>query len=251
MNKNGEKVAVVTGASGGLGGAIAERLAADGFQVVLTYATDRRAIGLAARLPGATAVALPMDDVAAVERIGATLARAHPVVHALVCCAGRLDRHRLGDVTPDELIGSFTVNCAAPVLLAKMLEAPLRAGRGAIVNVSSIVGVAAGRNRIPYAAAKAALMGATRGLALELAPDVRANAIVPGLFDTSMNAPLHDDVDLERETIRRIPLKRLGDPAEFAGAVSWLVGDDSSYVTGTAFEIDGGVLMRSALPAGD
>ncbi len=251
MDTNDGKVAIVTGASGGLGGAIAERLAADGFRVVLAYGTDDRAVRLAEGLPGATALPLPMDDLTAVERIGAELASEHPLVHALVCCAGRLDRHRLADVTPEELVGSFTVNCAAPVLLAKALEAPLRAAHGAIVNVSSITAVAAGRNRIPYAAAKAALIGATRGLALELAPDIRANAIVPGLFDTSMNAPLHDNGDLARETIRRIPLKRLGDPAEFAAAVSWLVGAAATYVTGTAFEIDGGVLARSALPAGD
>lgn len=251
METNGVRIAIVTGASGGLGGAIAERLAADGFGVILAYGLDDRAVRLASQLPDATALALPMDDLAAVERIGAQLAARHRVVHALVCCAGRLDRNPLSRLTQEELLGSFTVNCAAPVLLAKALEAPLRAARGAIVNVSSITGMVAGRNRIAYAAAKAALIGATRGLALELAPDVRANAIVPGLFDTAMNSPLHDDVDLERETIRRIPLRRLGDPAEFAAAVSWLVGEGASYVTGTAFEIDGGILARSPLPAGD
>lgn len=251
MSTHEPRVAIVTGASGGLGGAVAERLAADGFRVILGYGTNDAAVRRAERLPGATAVALPMDDLAAVERIGAELARANPAVHALVCCAGRLDRQPLAAVTAAELIGSYTVNCAAPVLLARALEQPLRAGQGSIVNVSSIVGRVAGRNRISYAASKAALIGATRGLALELAPDVRANAIVPGLFDTAMNAPLHDNADLERETIRRIPLRRLGDPAEFAAAVSWLVGDGAAYVTGTAFEIDGGVLTRSSLPAGD
>ncbi|MHB8695146.1 MAG: SDR family NAD(P)-dependent oxidoreductase [Solirubrobacteraceae bacterium] len=246
-----QRIAIVSGASGGLGGAIAERLAADGYRVVLGFGTDRRAEALAASLPGASAVRLPMHDLAEVARIGAELAREYPKVHALVCCAGRLDRTALGDITPDELLGSYTVNCAAPVMLARALEPSLRADGGAIVNVSSIIGLVAGRNRIAYAAAKAALIAATRGLALELAPEVRANAIVPGLFDTSMNATLHMNADLERETLSRIPLKRLGLPSEFAAAVAWLVGNDASYVTGTAFEVDGGVLMRSALPAGD
>jgi NAD(P)-dependent dehydrogenase (short-subunit alcohol dehydrogenase family) len=251
VGPNRAKVAIVTGASGGLGAAIAERLARDGHRVILTYGSDERAVALAARLPGATAHRLPLHDLEAVQQFGGQMAAEHDTVHALVCCAGRLDRNGLQDVTADELMTSFAINCAAPVLLARALLAPLRTARGSIVNVTSVTAQVAGRNRVSYTASKAALVGVTRALALELAPDVRVNALLPGLFDTQMNVPLKADPQLEDATLSRIPMRRLGGPEEFAGTVAWLISEDAAYVTGVAFAVDGGLLMRTPLPAGD
>jgi NAD(P)-dependent dehydrogenase (short-subunit alcohol dehydrogenase family) len=256
MNTSGSRLVVLTGGSGGLGAAIARRVVAGGYRLVMTYRTPgSNAEATAATLRGhgadVTARQLDLEDLSAVEAFGQEIAARNPAISGLVNCAGRLDRGDLASTTAGDLLASFAVNCAAPVVLLRSLVAPLRAGRGAVVNVCSITAEVAGQDRIAYTASKAALVGVTRALALELAPDIRVNALLPGLFDTAMNLPLKHDAGKFAETTRRIPGGRLGRPDEFAGAVMFLLGDDATYLTGVALPVDGGVMARSPLPAGD
>ena len=102
------------------------------------------------------------------------------MVHGLVNCAGRLDRSGPEAITAEELMASYAVNCAAPILMVTALRRSLAAGRGSVVNIGSITSRIGGRNRIAYAASKAALEGVTRALAIDLAPDVRVNRLLPG-----------------------------------------------------------------------
>ncbi len=256
MSNRESGLVVVAGGLGGLGRAIAERLGNAGYRLILTYrGSGPEADDALRRLRGqgveVSTRRVDLEDLGAVEAFGDEIASDNPVIRGLVNCAGRLHRGDLGATSGDELMASFAVNCAAPVLLARALVGSLRAGRGAIVNVASITAEIAGRDRIAYTASKAALVGVTRAMALDLAPEVRVNTVLPGLFDTAMNGPLKRDADRYTDTLHRIPAQRLGHPEELADVVVFLLGDESSYLTGVALPVDGGVLARTPLPAGD
>jgi NAD(P)-dependent dehydrogenase (short-subunit alcohol dehydrogenase family) len=256
MTNDESRVVVVTGGAGGLGRAISEYLGRAGYRLIVTYRTatpEGDDAGAALRNLGVDAIARQVDleDLAAVETFGDDIAAQYPTIHGLVNCAGRLHRGDLAATASTELLASFTVNCAAPIVLVRSLVSSLRSGHGSVVNVASITAEAAGRDRIAYTASKAALVGVTRALALELAPEIRVNAILPGLFDTSMNTLLKDDPMRFRDTVDRIPGRRLGRPEELASVVAFLLGSGASYLTGVALPVDGGVLARTPLPAGD
>jgi NAD(P)-dependent dehydrogenase (short-subunit alcohol dehydrogenase family) len=178
----------------------------------------------------------PIGGEAFADEVAAT----HPRVHALIHCAARHDRASLAQTTGADLVKSFTVNCAAPVVLTRILAPALTAAHGSVVYVSSITAKVAGRNRVAYAASKAALCGVTRALALELAPDVRVNCLVPGLVDTKLNASLRAQEELFDATLARIPARRLARPEEIAGAITFLIGDGASYISGAELIVDGG-----------
>jgi NAD(P)-dependent dehydrogenase (short-subunit alcohol dehydrogenase family) len=250
------KVAVVTGGAGGLGASIARRLGGAGYRLIITYRGSRtEARRLEAEFRGTgvdvTTAELDLEDLAAVADFGRGVASSCPAVHGLVNCAGRLHRGGVRATPPEELVRSFAINCAAPVILTRAIVDSLRAAQGAVVNVSSLTANVAGQDRIAYTASKAALVGVTRALAVELAPEVRVNSVLPGLFDTRMNSALKDDRLRYSETLRRTPAGRLGRPDELASVVEFLLGDGATYITGAALPVDGGVTARTPLPAGD
>lgn len=231
--------AVVTGGSGGLGGAICDALAADGFEVVTTYHRNR---------PKGEAVALDLADLDAVAAFGAETAAWQPDV--LVNCAGEVTREGLATVSRAAVLHALAVNCLAPLELSRALAPGMRErGGGSIVNVGTILSAVGGHDRVAYSTSKAALIGMTKALAVELAPQVRVNALLTGLFDTSMNAALTADPERLAAVTARIPLGRLGTPEEFASVVTLLARP--GYVTGAVWEVDGGVLARIPLPMGD
>lgn len=247
--------AVVTGGSRGLGAAIARALAADGFTVRLTYqsrADDAQRVVAEIERAGGTATCAPLDlgDLRGVEEFARECAAGEPTV--LVNNAGDVLRAPVPDVGTEELTRSLAINCTAPYLLARAVAPGMTArGGGTIVNISTILAVVGGQDRVAYTTSKAALIGLTKALAVELAPAVRVNAVLPGLFATDLNAGLLADEQRLRAITDRVPLGRLGTVEELAGLVAFLASPGGAYVTGVAWEVDGGVLARIALPMGD
>jgi 3-oxoacyl-[acyl-carrier protein] reductase len=252
-NRRDGRVALVTGGSRGIGAATAARLARDGFDLLLVHRGRTRTSALAEHLTSLGAkvdeVHADLSDPAQAEDVGKRAAQ-RPVA-AIAWCAGELDVCGLEDATAGRAIAALNLACIAPMLLIRETAAVLAAERGSVVLVSSISAVAPTRERVIYSAAKAAMTGLARSLAIELAPRVRVNAVLPGVIDTPMTAPLHDDARALQELSQRIPLGRTGTAEQCAQLIAYLIGDAASYLTGTVIPLDGGLLARSPAPGGD
>lgn len=239
------KTAVVTGGSGGIGGAIALRLAALGADVAVGYRKSRpkaEEIAAAIRARGAKGVALEAD-LSAPGGPDTLIRRAREVlgpIDILVHAAG-VDLYRLvAETSEAELRQVLDVHVAAAFILARQaLPDMVARGWGRIVMVGSIWGEVGAAGEVAYSAAKAGLTGLTKALAKETArAGVTVNAVAPGVIDTEMNASFSPE---ERESLlARIPLGRFGSGEDVAKAVSFLVSDQASYVTGHVLWVTGG-----------
>jgi NAD(P)-dependent dehydrogenase (short-subunit alcohol dehydrogenase family) len=238
------KVAFVTGGNTGIGAAISRRLASEGAGVAIAYREDvAGADRLAAEL-GARSIAVPCD-VTEPATIGAALADATAALGAvavLVNNAAILRRTpflEIGEVEWDEVIrvalyGAY--HCARAVLPG-MIEL----GAGSIISIGSELTTLGGELQAHYVAAKAGVVGLTRALAYELGPlGIRANVVAPGPTETRMLS-----TELPASFVETVPLRRLGHPDDIAGAVAFLAGDDSAWVTGQVIGINGGLAMAS------
>ncbi len=239
--------ALVTGAGRGLGAAIATRLAADGWAVGLLD-RDAEAIHSVASALGDRGLILPADilDESAVDAALDRLEQWAGPVAAVVCNAGIVRFGPLLDiaqsdfraVTEVNLVGTFTVGRAAA---RRMVSA--RTG-GAIVNITSMNGVAPGPNGGAYGPTKAGVALLTQQMALEWgAHGIRVNAVAPGVVDAGMNAPILSDPAFREARRSKIPLGRLGTAEDISAAVAWLLSPESSYVSGQNLLVDGGVTM--------
>ncbi len=238
------RVALVTGASRGIGRAIALALAARGAEVVAAARGDH-AGGVAEEIRAAGGRAVPVsidvtDGPAVDSVVAATLARTGRI-DILVNNAGvtrdqlvlRMKRDDWDAVIATNLTGAFT--CTQAVLKSMVKQ---RAGR--IINISSVVGEAGNAGQANYAASKAGLIGFTKALALEVASrGITVNAVAPGLIDTDMTRAISGGAQSEWE--RRIPLKRLGTADDVAAAVVFLASDEASYITGHVLDVNGGM----------
>lgn len=240
-----------------MGAAISRRLARSGYHVCLTYRTrgdSAAAVVEDIRGGGGSADmhAVDLSDTEAVDEFGSYVCSLGTPPSVLVNCAGEVLRSTLQETNLDQFLRSLTVNCVAPFVLARRIGPAMRAnGGGSIVNIASVLGSAGGQGRVAYTTSKAAVIGMTKALAVELSPSVRVNALLPGLFATDMNAALLEDRDMLVAVTDRIPLHRLGDADELAEVAVFLAGPASSYVTGAAWEVDGGALARISLPVAD
>jgi 3-oxoacyl-[acyl-carrier protein] reductase len=239
-------VALVTGASRGIGAAIADALARDGFDVAVGYGSDaegaeRTVAAVAAH--GRRAVALQADVSVEDEAVGlveAAEAELGPL-DAVVLNAGitrdglfmRISAEDWRAVIDTNLTGAFFVSRAT-------VRGMLRRRSGTIVAVSSVVGLIGNPGQANYAAAKAGLIGMVKSLAKEVGPrGIRVNAVAPGYIATDMTAALTDD---QREQVRKAtPLGRLGTPEDVAGVVAFLCSPDAAFITGSVIRIDGGL----------
>ena len=238
------RVALVTGASRGIGRAIAARLAADGLHVVGTATTEEGVREIEAALgDGGSAVVLRLQDPASIEAALARIGDAWGAPLVLVNNAG-IARDgllmRMSDDAWDEVVGT---NLGGVYRLTRpLLRAMMRARWGRIVNLSSVVGRMGNAGQANYAAAKAGIEGFTRALAREVASrGITVNAVAPGFIDTDMTAVLGDAQ--RAAMLEGIPLGRMGAPADVAGVVSFLAGDDASYITGETVHVNGGLHM--------
>jgi 3-oxoacyl-[acyl-carrier protein] reductase len=245
LNLDG-KVALVTGASRGIGRAIAMRLAAQGATVVAAArGTNAAAVADEITAAGghATAQAIDITDTASVAAaVGATLAT-YGRLDILVNNAGitkdqlmlRMKREDWDAVLSTNLTGAYT--CVQAVLKTMVKQ---RSGR--IINITSVVGQAGNAGQANYAASKAGLIGFTKALALEIASrGVTVNAVAPGLIDTDMTKAISDNA--QEDWAARIPLKRLGAPDDIAAAVAFLASDEASYITGQVLAVNGGMYL--------
>ena len=242
------RVALVTGASRGIGLAVACGLAADGFDLALVYAgnADAAADAVAAcEAAGATARAYRCD-VSNADEVKATVDAVladFGSVWALVNNAGITRDTLLARMKDEDFARVLDVNLTGAFNMMRALTRPLMRQRGGrIVSMSSVVGFMGNAGQANYAASKAGLIGLTKSVARELAPrGVTVNAVAPGFVRTDMTAVLPEQVVERYEG--QIPLGRLADPEEVAGVVRFLVSDAAAYVTGEVIRVDGGMAM--------
>jgi NAD(P)-dependent dehydrogenase (short-subunit alcohol dehydrogenase family) len=240
MLKLADKVAVITGATSGMGLAAATALVSEGAHV---YITGRRKemLDRAVEQIGSNVTAVQADsgDLAALEHLAETVRRGHGRVDVLYASAGQGGGgQRLGEVTPEAFDKIFGVNVRGSIFTAQLLL-PLM-GEGASIILNSSGGSVKGLPGLSvYAASKAALRSLARTWAAELAPrGIRVNVIIPGPIDTAL---LEGSSEAARKSLAAmVPLGRLGLPEEIGKAVLYLASSDSSYVTGTALYVDGG-----------
>lgn len=245
MKRFENKTILITGASSGIGLAGAKRLVAEGAKVIITGRTPSRLQAAAEEL-GANAVAV-LDDASD----GKTLERLLPVVERI----GKLDGLWLNAAyaagAPLEATGKsmieqmFQVNVVAPMLQMGALSPHLNDGASVVVTSSSAV-YEGQPNVALYAATKAAVLAAARSWAAELAPrGIRVNSLVPGPITSNLRSVLPDEMraQFEEQLAEVVLLKRVGEAREAAAVALFLLSDDASYVTGSAYAVDGGLLM--------
>lgn len=238
------KVALITGAAGGMGAAHARALAREGAKVAITDIATDAGEQLAAELRSGGSDASyhhhDVTDPGAWRTVVSTVARTHGPIDVLVNNAGIQARSAGIDADDDEWNKVIAVNQRGVFLgMQAVVPAMARNGGGSIINVASVAALVGLRGSIPYQASKAAVLGLTRGAAVSYGPDnIRVNAICPGLIITAMTETASPSAVAAMKA--QIPLGRDGRPEEIAAVVVFLASDESSYLTGVALPIDGG-----------
>jgi 3-oxoacyl-[acyl-carrier protein] reductase len=240
-----DRVAIVTGASSGIGSTIARHLAAAGAVVIGTYHSSReKAEGVVQTINAAGGRALcrkaDVRSLAAMEQLATAAVEEFGRIDILVNNAGitrdqlllSMTEQDFRDVVETNLYGAF--NCTRAVAQQMMMQK-----RGRIINISSVAGERGGRGQTNYAASKGGLNAFTRAAAIELAPkNITVNAIAPGVIETEMSKEVMRRA--QEIVLNHIPLKRLGTADEVAGLVVFLATDDAAYITGEIIRVDGG-----------
>ena len=239
------RVALVTGASRGIGLAIAQRLAAAGASVVVNARPIDDGLLEAFGKDEAQRISVLPGDVGAPETAG-QMTRAifthHKRLDILVNNAGIMRPAPIGMISDDEIDRTLATNLAGAIRLIQSAARLMARTGGSIVNLSSIVGLKGATGQLAYAASKAGIVGATLAAAKELAPKgIRVNAVAPGFIETGLTAALSAEV--RHEALGSIGLARAGTVEDVADAVLFLASDLSRYVTGQVLGVDGGMVL--------
>ncbi|MBT4872276.1 MAG: 3-oxoacyl-[acyl-carrier-protein] reductase [Marinovum sp.] len=240
---NGKK-ALITGASGGIGGAIARQIHAAGASVALSGTRSEPLEALAAELgPNAHVLLCNLSDMQAVEALPKQAAEVLGGVDVLVNNAGITRDNLFMRMSDDEWQSVIDVNLTATMKMCKgVLRGMMKARWGRIINVSSVVGATGNPGQGNYAASKAGMVGMSKSLAAEVASrGITVNAVAPGFITTAMTDKLTDDQ--KAAIMGQIPAGRMGDADEIAAAVLYLASAEAGYVTGTTLHINGGMAM--------
>jgi 3-oxoacyl-[acyl-carrier protein] reductase len=246
-DRAGVQVALVTGASRGIGRAIALRLAADGFKVVGTATTEAGAAGIAAALAphGGEGIVLNVTDGAALDAAIDGIVKRHGGLHVLVNNAGITRDGLLFRMSEADWNDVISTNLSSCFHWTKHLARPMtRARWGRIVNITSVSGIMGNAGQANYSAAKAGMIGLTKTLAREFAGrSVTVNAVAPGFIKTDMTTDFVNNPEVSAKILEAVPLKRFGEAADIAAATVFLCSEEAGYVTGQVFAVDGGMAM--------
>ena len=249
MSKLAGKVAVVTGASKGIGAAIAKELAAQGASVVVNYASsksgaDKVVSEITAKGGKAVAVGANVADPADVVKLFAEAKKTYGKLDILVNNAGIYEFAPIEAVTPEHFHKHFDLNVLGLLLATQEAVKLFGDGGGSVINISSIVSTLAFPQTAVYSATKAAVDAVTRTLSKELGPrGIRVNSVNPGMVETEGTQAAHitaEDGEFRKLTEAQTPLGRIGQPQDIAPVVAFLAGGDSGWVTGEAINVAGG-----------
>ncbi|QBZ82672.1 3-oxoacyl-[acyl-carrier-protein] reductase FabG [Hydrogenovibrio crunogenus] len=241
------KIAFVTGASRGIGKAIALDLAANGATVIGTATSEKGAQAISDYLSAAgaqgTGKCLNVTDADMIASVLSEITQEFGTPTILVNNAGITRDNLLMRMKDDEWDDIIDTNLSSVYRMSKAcLRGMMKAKQGAIINIASVVGVMGNAGQTNYAAAKAGIMGFTKSLAREIgAKNVTVNTVAPGFIDTDMTRALPEE---QREALtQQIPLKRLGEPEDIAKTVTFLASEGGSYITGQTLNVNGGMYM--------
>ncbi|MGV9799619.1 SDR family NAD(P)-dependent oxidoreductase [Mycobacterium sp. NPDC003449] len=239
-------VVIVTGATGGIGRAIARAIADQGGRVVLACHPAELGDGesLARSLPPALALPVELTEPDSVQMFSHAALDGFGQIDGLVNNAGILAEKHFSDLDEDSWSRVLDINLTGTYRMIRALRQSLAAsGRGSIVNMASQLAYTGAPNVVAYTASKAGLLGLTRALAHDLAPDIRVNAVAPGPIESPMNTPYMGDATWVERKVGKSVMRRFGTAEEVAAAVLFLLGPEASYFTGQTLSPNGGGVM--------
>ena len=239
------EIALVTGASRGIGKAIAEQLASQGATVIGTATSDSGADNISAYLSeaGGKGMCLNVTDTDSIAAVIKAITNDYGDVSILVNNAGITKDNLLMMMKEDQWNDIIDTNLTSIYRLSKaVIRKMMKARKGRIINIASVVGMTGNPGQTNYSATKAGMLGFTKSLAREIGSrNITVNCVAPGFIDTDMTKELPEE---QREAlINQIPLNRLGDPADIAAAVSFLAAPTAAYITGETINVNGGMYM--------
>ncbi|QHB70381.1 3-oxoacyl-ACP reductase FabG [Stenotrophomonas sp. 364] len=239
------EIALVTGASRGIGAAIADALAAQGATVIGTATTDAGAAAIGERLAavGGHGRALNVTDAAALEAVLDGIAKEFGAISILVNNAGITRDNLLLRMKDEDWQAILDTNLTSVFRTSKaVIRGMMKARKGRIINIASVIGVTGNAGQANYAAAKAGIIAFSKSLAKEIGSrGITVNVVAPGFIDTDMTKALPEEQ--RAGLVKTIALERLGEPSDIANAVAFLAGPSASYITGETLHVNGGMYM--------
>ena len=243
-----EKIAVVTGGSRGIGAAIAKKLASQGMTVIINYCgSDGRALAVKSEIEAAGGQAeawrCDVSDCGQCESFVKAVMEKYGRIDVLVNNAGITRDGLMMRMTDEDFSRVIDTNLKGTFYMMRFVSRyMLKAKKGRIINMASVVGLMGNAGQVNYAASKAGVIGATKSAAKELASrGITVNAIAPGFIDTEMTGALSEKV--QEQILTQIPLGTFGKPEDIANCAAFLASDEAAYITGQVIQVDGGMCM--------